>query len=156
MSKTYILSFETQVPQVTEEVALAVLDLYSTLLSCPCLLSTLVALTLYACLSVEEPKGPEFSINGAYLTRFNYTETNHTLSYKLPLNITLTNPYKDPFELIDTQNAVVQGWKPMVFEEPLLLNTTRLYSIDVVIAFKDKNQVIGGEPSRSTLETLMC
>ncbi|CAL9006069.1 unnamed protein product [Prunus brigantina] len=52
---------------------------------------------------MEEPKGPEFSINGACLTRFNYTETNHTLSYKLPLNITLTNPYKDPFELIDTQ-----------------------------------------------------
>ncbi|CAB4299547.1 unnamed protein product [Prunus armeniaca] len=105
--------------------------------SCPCFGEVIK--------SMEEPKGPEFSINGAYLIRFDYTETNHTLSYKLPLNITLTNPYKDPFELIDTQNAVVQGWKPMVFEEPLLLNTTRLYSIDVVIAFKDKNHEIGGE-----------
>ncbi|KAL6290107.1 hypothetical protein ACE6H2_007617 [Prunus campanulata] len=132
---------------------------------------TMVALTLFVCLSLEEPKGPEFSINGAYLTRFNYIKTNHTLSYKLPLNITLTNPYKDPFELIDTQvtayyqkerfglvtlidsrttfrleaknttifqNAVVQGWKPMVFEEPVLPNTAHFYSIDVVIAFKQK------------------
>ncbi|BFG16384.1 hypothetical protein CerSpe_026590 [Prunus speciosa] len=135
-----------------------------------------VALTLFFCLCVVEPKGPEFSINGAYLTRFNYIKTNHTLSYNLPLNITLTNPYKDPFELIDTQvtayyqkerfglvtlidsrttfrleaknttifqNAVVQGWKPIVFEEPVLSNTAhQYYSIDVVIAFKQKDREI--------------
>ncbi|CAB4269173.1 unnamed protein product [Prunus armeniaca] len=47
--------------------------------SCPCFGEVIK--------SMEEPKGPEFSINGAYLTRFDYTETNHTLSYKLPLNI---------------------------------------------------------------------
>ncbi|KAL6293052.1 hypothetical protein ACE6H2_001194 [Prunus campanulata] len=38
---------------------------------------------------------PKFSVNGAYLNRFNnYTEINHTLSYNLLLNITLTNPNK--------------------------------------------------------------
>lgn len=47
-------------------------------------------------------EGPKFSINDAYLTRFNYTETNHTLFYNLSLNITLTNPNKGlPFDLID-------------------------------------------------------
>ncbi|KAH0991831.1 hypothetical protein GBA52_003314 [Prunus armeniaca] len=49
----------------------------------------------YICRSMrgtETYKVPEFSISGAQLNRFNYTETNHTLSYNLTLNITLTNP----------------------------------------------------------------
>ncbi|CAB4263201.1 unnamed protein product [Prunus armeniaca] len=48
---------------------------------------------------------PEFNVNGAYLSRFNnYTEINHTLSYNLVLNITLTNPNKKvEFVWSDTQ-----------------------------------------------------
>ncbi|KAI5352134.1 hypothetical protein L3X38_005025 [Prunus dulcis] len=117
-------------------------------------------------------KDPEFSINGAYLNQFNYTETNHTLSYNLALNITVTNPNKKShFELSDTQvsayyqnerfglvilidrqtsfhqgpknttifqNALIQGWKPLRFKEPVLPNAAHLYSIDVVIAFQEK------------------
>ncbi|XP_021830196.1 NDR1/HIN1-like protein 3 [Prunus avium] len=124
-------------------------------------------------------KIPEFSINGAYLNRFNYTETNHTLSYNLALNITLTNPNKKiHFNLSDTQviayyqnkkfglmtlidsrttihqdpknttifqNALIQGWKPLLFEEPVLPNAAHLYSIDVVIAFQEKIGRMSGE-----------
>ncbi|PQQ13115.1 NDR1/HIN1-Like protein 3-like [Prunus yedoensis var. nudiflora] len=43
------------------------------------------------------------------------------------------------------QNAVVQGWKPTVFEEPVLSNTAYHYSIDVVIVFNEKNCEIVGE-----------
>ncbi|CAB4263977.1 unnamed protein product [Prunus armeniaca] len=85
--------------------------------------------------------------------QFNYIETNHTLSYNLTLDISLTNPCQKYFKLIDNQafayyqdqkfglvtlidrrtafhqhpkntaffqNAVVEGWKTMGFEEPVL------------------------------------
>ncbi|PQP95145.1 hypothetical protein Pyn_10577 [Prunus yedoensis var. nudiflora] len=116
---------------------------------------------------------PKFSVNGAYLNRFNnYTKINHTLSYNLLLNITLTNPNKKiDFEWSDTQviayyqnerfglvtlidrwtsihqdpknttifqNALIQGWKPLLFEEHVLPNATHHYRIDLVIAFHDK------------------
>ncbi|KAI5350253.1 hypothetical protein L3X38_003144 [Prunus dulcis] len=123
---------------------------------------------------------PEFSITGAYLNRFdNYTEINHTLSYSLVLNITLTNPNKKvDFELSDTQviayyqnerfglvtlidrwksihqypknttifqNALIQGRKPLLYEEHVLPNVTHHYRIDVVIAFHDKIQQLFAE-----------
>ncbi|KAB2598516.1 protein YLS9-like [Pyrus ussuriensis x Pyrus communis] len=34
----------------------------------------------------------EFTVVGADVSQFNYTKVNHTLSYNLTLNITLTNP----------------------------------------------------------------
>lgn len=94
-------------------------------------------------------EGPKFSINDAYLTRFNYTETKHTLFY----NLSLTNPNKGlPFDLIDIRvtayyqnktfglvsldqdpknasifhNVVVQGWKALVLDEPVLTNAAHL------------------------------
>ncbi|PQP96682.1 hypothetical protein Pyn_22869 [Prunus yedoensis var. nudiflora] len=116
---------------------------------------------------------PKFSVNGAYLNRFNnYTEINHNLPYNLVLNITLTNPNKKvDFEWSDTQviayyqnerfgvvtlidrwksihqdpknttifqNVLIQGWKPLLFEEHVLPNVTHHYRIDLVIAFHDK------------------
>ncbi|CAL8999546.1 unnamed protein product [Prunus brigantina] len=126
----------------------------------------------------ETYKVPEFNVIGAQLNRLNYTETNHTLSYNLALNITLTNPNKKLFfKLTDTQviayhqnkrfglvtlmdrqtsfdqnpnsssvfnNAVIQGWKPMMFEEPVLPNAD-LYNIDVVIAFREKGGGLSGQ-----------
>lgn len=50
----------------------------------------------------ESYKVPEFSIGGAYLNQFNCTKVNHTISYNLTLNITLSNPNKIIyFELSD-------------------------------------------------------
>ncbi|XP_009352314.2 NDR1/HIN1-like protein 10 [Pyrus x bretschneideri] len=49
-------------------------------------------------------KCPDFTVNGAHLTQFDYTESNRTLSYNLALNITLTNPKKKLFlGLIDVK-----------------------------------------------------
>ncbi|CAB4280399.1 unnamed protein product [Prunus armeniaca] len=42
----------------------------------------------------EIPTVPKFSVDNASLTQFNYTKTNHSLSYNLALNITITNPKK--------------------------------------------------------------
>ncbi|XP_020421235.1 NDR1/HIN1-like protein 3 [Prunus persica] len=126
----------------------------------------------------ETYKVPEFNVTNAQLNRLNYTETNHTLSYNLALNITLTNPNKKIlFKLTDIQviayhqnkrfglvtlmdrqtsfdqnpksssvfnNAVIQGWKPMMFEEPVLPNAD-LYNIDVVIAFREKGAGLSGQ-----------
>ncbi|PQQ18128.1 NDR1/HIN1-like protein 3 [Prunus yedoensis var. nudiflora] len=37
---------------------------------------------------------PKFAVENASLSQFNYTKTNHILSYSLALNITITNPKK--------------------------------------------------------------
>ncbi|KAL6280806.1 hypothetical protein ACE6H2_017687 [Prunus campanulata] len=42
----------------------------------------------------EIPTPPKFAVENASLSQFNYTKTNHTLSYILALNITITNPKK--------------------------------------------------------------
>ncbi|KAI5329431.1 hypothetical protein L3X38_028828 [Prunus dulcis] len=42
----------------------------------------------------EIPTVPKFSVDNASLTQFNYTKTNHSLSYNLALNITITNSKK--------------------------------------------------------------
>ncbi|TQD98514.1 hypothetical protein C1H46_015762 [Malus baccata] len=52
----------------------------------------------------ESYKVPEFSVDGADLNQFNYTKVNHTISYNLTLNVTLTNPNTIIyFELSDVQ-----------------------------------------------------
>ncbi|XP_068308823.1 NDR1/HIN1-like protein 3 [Pyrus communis] len=118
--------------------------------------------------SISKYKCPDFTINGAYLSQFSYTESNLTLSYNLALNITLTNPKKKIFHaLIDVEVSayyqdkrlgqvtlvdrsmstskkttvfqnVVVRGHDMLFEE-FVTPAADLYSIDVVITFQDKN-----------------
>ncbi|KAI5322322.1 hypothetical protein L3X38_031394 [Prunus dulcis] len=160
----------------------SVQDLLRFLLICFIWLACIVLAIFFIYRSIinypETYKVPEFNVTGAQLNRLNYTETNHTLSYNLALNITLTNPNKKIFfKLTDTQviayhqnkrfglvtlmdrqtlfdqnpksssdfnNAVIQGWKPMMFEEPMLPNAD-LYNIDVVIAFREKGGGLSGQ-----------
>ncbi|TQD99714.1 hypothetical protein C1H46_014643 [Malus baccata] len=64
----------------------------------------LIGLRVSSEISSSGYKCPDFTINGAHLTQFNYTGSNRTLSYNLALNITLTNPKKKLFlELIDVK-----------------------------------------------------
>ncbi|XP_028946844.1 NDR1/HIN1-like protein 10 [Malus domestica] len=123
---------------------------------------------------MSEYKCPDFTMSGAYLSEFNYTESNRTLSYNLALNITLTNPKKKLFHaLIDIkvgayyqdkrigQVTLMDQWMStpkntnvfqnvvvqghdMLFQESVT-PAADLYSIDVVIAFQDENNDRRGE-----------
>ncbi|KAB2635251.1 protein YLS9-like [Pyrus ussuriensis x Pyrus communis] len=135
-------------------------------------LPVMIGLQLQSSIRTSEYKCPDFTINGAYLSQFNYTQSNRTLLYNLALNITFTNPKKKLFHtLIDVklsayyqdkrigQVTLMDLWTSThkntavfqnvaVQEHDILLQeyatpAADLYSINVVIAFQDENNQRG-------------